>query len=284
MCLKQCTDKLKTVDERVIVRPTGQHVKLASFKPSRGGYLLHFTADTPGEAASIVPKKAVTIDEIQVGTAAPPADAEFMDGDAFLYVNGNDVCFCATGLRDSTIRQALQDFFTLAGIRKDATQFDLIKIADVSKVKLLQSQGVAEIELRSTLSLATISYNRRKHQPQSIVGAAARHLKAVLGKEHDVTSDALRVMLTIRSDKRRTGIALGEKRLKTLAADVINNQEEDDEYVIVTKGGQRIGPKEILMRATVSIESIGKSVQRDKAWRELYAFYEALDSSGALEQ
>lgn len=284
MCLKQATDKLKTVDERVIVRPNGQYVRLASLKPSRGGFFLHFTADTPGEAASIVPKKSIAMDEIQVSTAAPPVDAEFMDGDAFLYVNGNDVCFCATVLRDSTIRQVLQDFFTLAAIRKDATQFDLIKIADINKVKLLQSQGVAEIELRSTLSLATVSFNRRKHQPQGVIGAAAKQLKAIFGSEHDVNSDALRVMLVIRSDKRRKGIALGEKRLKMLATNVINHQEDDDEYIIVTKGGQRIGPKEILMRSTVMIDSIGKSVQRDKAWKELYAFYEVLDSSGALEQ
>jgi hypothetical protein len=253
-------------------------------KPSKSGYLLHFTADTPGEAASIVPKKAIVADEIQVGTAAPPADAEFMDGDAFLYVNHNDVCFCATGLRDSTIRHVLQEFFRLARIRKDADQFDLLKIADVNKVKLLQSQGVAEIELRSTLSVATVSYNRRKLQPQGILGAAAKQVKAILGKEHDVTSDALRVMLTIKSDKRRLGIALGEKRLKTLATSVINDQETDDEYVIITKGGQRIGPNENLMRSTVMIDAIGKSVQRDKAWKELYSFYETLESSGALEQ
>jgi hypothetical protein len=284
MCLKQAADKLKSVDERTIVRANGQHVRLVSMKGNKGGYLLHFTADTPGESASIVPKKAITVDEIQVGTAAPPVDAEFMDGDAFLYVNGNDVCFCATALRDSTIRHVLQDFFKLASIRKDATQFDLLKIADVNKVKLLQSQGVAEIELRSTLSTATVNYHRRRLQPQGIIGAAAKQLKAVLGKEHDVTSDALRVMLVIKTDKRRKGIALGEKRLKTLATNVVNNQEEDDEYTIVTKAGQRIGPKEILMRSTVLIDSIGKSVQRDKAWKELYAFYEVLESSGALEQ
>jgi hypothetical protein len=284
MCLKQAADTLKTVDERTIIRANGQQVRLVSMKPSKGGHLLHFTADTPGEAASIVPKKAIIADEIQVGTAAPPADAEFMDGDAFLYVNQNDVCFCATGLRDSTIRHVLQDFFRLARIRKDADQFDLLKIANVNKVKLLQSQGVAEIELRSTLSVATVSYNRRKHQPQGILGAAAKQVKAILGKEHDVTSDALRVMLTIKSDKRRLGIALGEKRLKTLATSVINDQENDDEYVIITKGGQRIGPNEILMRSTVMIDAIGKSVQRDKAWKELYSFYETLASSGALEQ
>jgi hypothetical protein len=284
MCIKQAADKLKTVDERTIVRANGQHVRLVSLKPSKGGHLLHFTADTPGEAASIVPKKAIAADEIHVGIAAPPADAEFMDGDAFLYVNRNDVCFCATGLRDSTVRLVLQDFFKLSGIRKDATQFDLLKIADVNKVKLLQSQGVAEIELRSTLSEATVNYNRRKHQPQSIVGAAAKHARAVLGKEHDVTNDALRVMLVIRMDRRRKGITLGEKRLKTLATNIIQNQEDDDEYTIVTKGGQRIGPKEILMRSTVMIDSIGKSVQRDKAWKELQAFFEVLSSSGALEQ
>jgi hypothetical protein len=284
MCLKQAAEKLTTVDERTIVRANGQYVRVVSMKPSKGGYLLHLTADTPGESASIVPKKAVAADEIQVRTAAPPSGAEFMDGDAFLYVNGNDVCFCTTGLRDSTIRQVLQDLFKLAAIRKDATQFDLLKIADVSKIKLLNSQGVAEIELRATLSTAAVSYNRRKQQPQSIVGAAAKQLKAIFGKEYDVTSDALRVMLILKADRRRKGITLGDKRLKTLATSIINDQEDDDEYVIVTKGGQRIGPKEILMRSTVRIDSIGKSVQRDKAWKELQGFYEALESAGALEQ
>jgi hypothetical protein len=282
--IKQASDKLTTVDERTITRDSGQEIKLASLKASRSGFLLHFTVDTPGESASIVPKAVPASSEIEIETAAPPLDAEFMDGDAFLFVKGNDVCLCSTGMRDGAIKYFLKEFFKAAKLRKDAVLFNLAKVSDVSKIKLIQKQGIKEVEIRAALFEATMAYNRRKTQAYSVLGAAAKQMKAIFGNPHDVNNDALRVMLTIKKDKRRKGLKLGEKRIQELASDVVNNQEEGDEFIIVTNGGQRIGPNEIFMRSTVAIDSMGKSVQRDKAWKELQAFYDVLDDSGALEQ
>lgn len=283
--IKQAANKLKDVQARTLTRNNGQMIKLASIKPdAKGGLYLHIVADTPGEAASVVPKVKGAAIEIEVGTTAPPPDADFLDGDAFVYVRNNDACLCGTGMHDATVRFFLQVFFRKAGLPVAASQFDLMKVANISKVKLIQSQGVKEIDLRATLYQATANYQRRKTHAQGILGALGKQLKSVLGSEHDVNNDALRVQLTVKTDKRRKGIALGEKHIKALAIDTVNSQEDDDEFVIITKTDQRIGPNEINVRAKAFIDGDGKTVNRDKAWKQLLAFYEELEEGGALEE
>jgi len=200
-----------------------------------------------------------------------------MDGDAFVYVRKNNVCLCTTAISDAAVGYFLASLFKAANIRKDATNFELMKVANIGKIALIENQGVEEIELRGTLYDATIRYIHRNGQPLSLIREFAKQLRAVLGVPHDVNPDALRVSINLRADKRRKGIVLGEKRLKELAISAINHTEEEDEFVIVTKSGQRIGPDEIYMKSVVKIESLGKSVNRDHAWNELQSFYNDLE-------
>lgn len=281
-CLKEALAKLKDIDERTVVRDSSQHMKLLKSKADKqGGFSLHISIETPGESASIVPTTHGT--EVDIKTLAPPAEAEFMDGDAFLYVRDNNVCLCATALRDGAIAYYLSQLFRKAKIRRDADQFELMKVADINKVDLMHAQGVKEIIIRASLYKASANLSRRRNQTVGILGATARQVKAVLGKEHDVTPDSLRVALALKTDRRFKGVHLGEKRIEDLAANLLKNQEEDDEFIIVTKLGQRIGPTEIYIKSVASIKGVGKSVERDAAWRALNNFYESLDAMGALE-
>lgn len=229
-----------------------------------------------------MPKVGKTVEEADVATMEAPPDSEWMDGDAFAYIRHDDVCMCATGIHDTAVRYFLAQFFMKANFRHDADKFDLIKAADISKVKLLQSEGVDEIELRGILYKAGLHYQQRKNQPQGLLGGFAKQLKALLGAPHDVNEDALKVLLTLKTDKRLKGMALGDKRMRTLAADIVKNQADGDDYVIITKKGRRITQKEIFIRTTVEMDGHGKSVQRDKAWKELTTFYKSLYDSGAL--
>jgi hypothetical protein len=150
---------------------------------------------------------------------------------------------------------------------------------------MLHEQGVKEVEIRAALYEATALYEKRRARTSGAVGAAGRHLKAVLGKPHDVTQDALTVVLTLKVDRRiRKSISVGEKSISDLAEDLINHPEADDDYIIVTKTGQKIRPYEILVRSMVLIEADGKTVNRDKAWLELKRFYDELGRTGVFEQ
>jgi hypothetical protein len=102
---------------------------------------------------------------------------------------------------------------------------------------------------------------------------------------NDVTPDGLRVALTIKIDGRdKKHLSIGEKDLQTLAVDLIDNVDADDDYAIVTGTGQKITPKEIFVRTHTLIEADGKTVKRDRAWAELISFYRSLAAGGVLAQ
>jgi hypothetical protein len=246
---------------------------------------LHITADTPGETASVVPKVAPGTAEMDLKTQTPPPDGEWLDGDAFLHVSGDHVCFCSTGVRDGAINYFLHELFKKAKLRRDAIRFELMKAADISKLKLLHSQGVKEIEIRATLYKATAEYEKRKAHVTGTVGLIGRHFARLFNKPHDVTPDGLRVTVALKADKRfAKAISVGYKRIEAMAADIVKNNAPHDEYVIVTKTGQKISQKEIFMRSKVLIDAQGKTVDRDKAWKELLHFFSVLKDSGAIEQ
>ena len=285
-CLKDAHNILKGVEDRTIIYGD-QYVRSVKHRNvTGGGLLVHLTGETPGEATSVVPKVAPGSAELDLKTAKPPSDGEWLDGDAFLFVKGDNVCVCATGFHDAAIRYFLYELFKKAKLRRESIDFELLKVADISKVKMLHSQGVKELEIRAELYKATADYVRRRTHVVAGLGAAGKHLKAFLKKPDDVTPDGLKVILTIKTDKRfgKKSFVLGERRIEELATDVVKNHEQADDYVIVTKTGQRITPMEIFMKTKVEIESDGKTVNCEKAWEELVNFFKYLNSTGALEQ
>jgi hypothetical protein len=276
-CIRDANKTLTTIEQRTINRG-GQHTCIAKAQDTRPGLFVHITADTPGEFASVVPKVKANASEMDLKVAKPPPDGEWLDGDAFLYVNDDHVCLCSTSLREGAVTYFLKEFFKKASLRRDSIGFELMKAADISKIRLIRSQGVRELEIRGTLYKATAEYEKRKTQVTGTLGLIGKHLKAaILKKPHDVTPDGVRVSLTLKADRRfGKSIGVGYKNIEALAADVINNTEADDDYVIITKTGQRISQKEIFMRSKVPIES--------KAWRECSHFFNVLKEAGVVEQ
>jgi hypothetical protein len=276
--------KLPTLEDRWIALDD-QTVRLAKVENEKtGGLLLHLTTETEGEAASFVPKAPPKSTEITLKTQAPPANAEWLDGDAFVYVLDNHVCICTTYVSDSAVKTFIREYFKKAKLPSEADKFDLLKKADITKIKLLRSQGVKEVEIRASMFKATASFQKRKTHVISALGIATKHIKAVLGKPHDVNPDALTVILTLKTDEREKGLVVGEKEIENIAADIVRNAAADDKYVIVTKTGQRITPEELFVKTSVQIERDGKTVHRDDAWAELVKFFDVLKSDGVLEQ
>lgn len=282
-CVRDAIKTLKDVADRTVWR-SGQVVHLARVKSvPKGGVLLHITADTPGESASVVPQIKKGSEELHLKTAkAPLPGEEWLDGDAFVFIKGDDVCLCTTSLRDASISYFLQMLFDKAKLNKDAKKFILAKIANTSKLKLLHQRGVKEIEIRATTYDATARYLKRKSHVVGAIGEAIKAVKAFLGRQNDANADGLRVALTIKTDGRSKALTIGEKEIKKLAADIVQNPDDED-YVIVTNDGQKITPSEIFMKSVATIKSDGKTVNCDHAWAELQKFHGMLDDSGILE-
>lgn len=283
-CLTDALTNLTTVDERTIIRG-GTYTRVLKHKAGSGGLFVHITSDTPGEAASVVPKAKPNTSELDLKIEQAPPDGEWLDGDAFLYVSGDHVCMCSTAIRDSTIQNYLFEVFKKANLRRDSIRFQLMKAADITKLKMLHRQGVRELEIRGTLYKATADFEKRKGTAAGGLGAVGKHIANFFKKPNDVTPDGLRVMIALKVDRRfGKEISLGEKRIEALAADVVKNGDEVDDFVIVTNTGQKINRREIFMRSKVEIDADGKTVNRDKAWKECLTFFNQLKDTGVVEQ
>jgi hypothetical protein len=285
-CLKAAHNVLKTVQQKTIIRDNGQQIRaVKKLAPRDGGFFLHVTADTPGEEASVVPKAQKDTEELDVGTVAAPDNAEFMDGDAFLYVRDDHVCICTTGMRDGAVRLFLYEFFAKARLGDWANKFDLFKAANVDKLRMLRTQGVKEIALKATLFQATTQYEKRKGTTGGLLRTLARHIQAIIQSEIEDFDDSLRVQVTIRTDGRvRKHLSLGERRIEKLAADVVEHEQANDDFEIITNYGQKVRPDEIFLSETMFIAAQGKSVKRPDAWDHLEKYYNRLRKAGALEQ
>ena len=285
-CVKAAVDKRTTVQSRTIARGRGQYIRLADCRADEHkGIYLHLTLDTPGDFASIVPQVPDTAVKFDVRTAQAPPNTEFMDGDAFVYIRGNDLCICTTALTIAAVHYFLQQFLAIANIRHDAASFDLQNAADTKKLAVIAKHGVKEIELKATLQRYALTHSIRKNKPLGIMGPLWKYFKGIVAADNDVSQDALRVALTLTVDGRvKKGITLGYKRINEIAVKIVEDQQKGDEYVIVTNDGLRISPTDIILKGGAEIEALGKSVNREKAWTELINYYNSLKGTGAFEE
>lgn len=277
--LREAIKKKKTVSSRSFGKPGDQIVKGLVVRPLRaGGVILHITAETPGDPASVLSIAQDDNDNGTVSTAPAPVGTEFMDGDAFAYCRDDDVCICSSILRDASITWFCFEFFRSANLGENSIKFDLQKVADASKLAIIQNDGVKEIELGAGLYEATTTYQARKDKLSGALGTVGRHISALFGSDKHPRPDNLQVAVVLKADGRiKDGRVLGYRRINQLARSLIDGKED---YVIVTRKNQRITNDSISIKRVVEIEAHGKSVNSNAAWKALAEFYAELIESG----
>lgn len=275
--------KVKKVSERRFERSDGQYIKCLKSKPGPSDAVsLHLAAETPGDAASITLKAHDNQEEADVGVTPAPEGSEFMDGDLFARISGNHVFLTSTGLREGTLRFYLCALFKKAKLGDDAEQFELQRAANVSKVAMLKNQGVKEIHLGTTLYDATNKYLDRNGDTVGLLNTLGHHVRTLFGTQAKYVEDQLSVGIVIKADGRfKKNRVMTDSGLKNLASDLL---KDGDDYVIVTKTGQRISQSEIFVSQKVEIKRIGKSVDCSGAWDALKQFHLSLESSGITAQ
>jgi hypothetical protein len=281
--LRTVHKQFKTVAERKVKRSGGQVLKGLHFHPKRGGgFFMHVVAETPGDHASTLSALHDSAEVGSVSTAPAPAGSEFMDGDIFLYVRGNDLSICATSLREGGLATYCRDLFTKAGLGDASTLFEIQRVAKADRMKMINAEGVKEIELHATMYEATAKYIQRKTKASGALAAVGDHLKAVFGKDLDASSEHVKIGVSIKTDYRGSeGKVLGASQMKNIARDVV---ESDADYTIITRKGQRINNNDIAVREKVDIERLGKSVDFKAAWQELEKFHDRLVEAGVADE
>lgn len=278
--VRNALQQLPTAEDRTVEAGEDHFIRcLHARRRHNGGVFLHITADTPGESATTVPKQLNAAD-VDVGQAPPPADGEFMDGDIFVFVRDNHVCFCSgSGLmREGSLQRFLAELFDKAGLGENSAAFVLEKVADAQALALIEAQGVKRISLNASVYAAVTHYAGRNQQPVSALMQAGRRLyNAVWADDNEDRNDNLLLQVSVQADGRiKANKELGFQRLEELARQIVQTEQDGDDYTIITNDDQRISPGKFSLQKTVSLPALGKSVSREPTWSELMAFYHGL--------
>lgn len=245
------------------------------------GHFLHIVAFTPGEEASIVPHSQSG----DIATTPPPENADFMDGDIMALISGNDVVLCANSLHDKQLERFLVKYLELAGLSEPSQTFELSKVANVDRLKMIKDQGVKEVCFDSSLYEASFLHTERQTVHNRITGRLFDEFKALFFKDDEQVdieeAENLTVKLVLSYDKRKKGADFSRKKLEMMADRAYS--EDDEGIKIKTFNGDMVSASDITLKKKVVINRHGKTVWYSDAWAEIEKYYQELKAGGFLE-
>lgn len=269
----------------------GEFLTGVAWKNETGKTYGHIVQWAKDRATSTVEDPSPVLLETHTAEFPPPEGKQYVGGDITFLATGNHLLLCPSGAREAVVNYYLQAAADQLGFGIQYGRCNLEPVADIDKVGLIQREGVKSIRLDSSLYEATMLYEeeqREKESPRTVIfrnlGKALKDLLATdLGLPDITDKENVNVKLEISYDSRKKGGGLGRQRMEELAREVVEEEEDDGGFRIVTNEGKMIRGDSLNIKYTLPVEASGNTVYRGAAWRALSDFYDRLRQSGALE-
>ena len=283
--LRQAHDKLPEVAQRTFLLGA-QELKGCHYDhPTENEFYVHVTLTTPGESATIVPD-AHGASHADLEQMAAPAQANFMDGDLWFYLNGNHLLFCSTKLPISRAKDFIYEILDRGEQPETAKKFTFTQVANVDKIQMLQN-GIRSITLGAGLFPATVHYEQRQTVRKRLLDRISDEIRALFQGEPELENctdaENITAELVLKFDRREKGDRKGQLRLQDIAKRVVED-EESDGFKIKTYNNDTLTAQEIVLRKTVKLEKNGKTVFHQDVWRCMNDYFNELRDKGLLEQ
>jgi hypothetical protein len=132
------------------------------------GIFMHVTSYVPGQDASLVSNPAA-IQHASVDTTSPPAGKDYMYGDIFFMVNNNDLVLCPSDTHEALATNYIRYMLEKSGFSTESRSFNVGKVLNYNKIKLIHDEGVKKISLNGSLFEASLDYMERKTMKKSLL-------------------------------------------------------------------------------------------------------------------
>lgn len=283
--LRQAHDKLPEVAQRTFLLGA-QELKGCHYDhPTENEFYVHVTLTTPGESATIVPD-AHGASHADLEQMAAPAQANFMDGDLWFYLNGNHLLFCSTQLPISRARDFIYEILDRGEQPETAKKFMLSQVADVDKIQMLQN-GVSNITLGAGLFPATVRYKQRETVRNRLISRVVNDVISLFHSDPELKeytdAENITAELVLKFNRRQKGSGKGQLRMKSLAEKIVED-DENEGFAIKTFNNEKLTPQNIVLRKPVKLEKNGKTVFHQDVWRCMNDYFNELRAKGLLEQ
>ena len=290
--LIRCLKQYPHVESTRVELEAGQ-AEIRHRKISNNFLFLHIAVWTERQAASTVPHN-VSGENSDLQSHSPAEDWDYLDGDGMILIKENHCIFMSSGMRSKSMEQYLQNLIIRA--KNDGLEFSeeinslkLLPISNPSNVKkLLEQGGVKRIKLRSYNYKETIQETERYKQQNLKKSLGKDLLKQFLEslafsdeKKHSIEqAENVQAELVISFNSRRSG------ELKPGEFDDFSRAiaEQDEEFEIETKSGERVRYGDLLLTKKAQITRFANTVSHNHAWEEMENYFHEINSKGYLEQ
>lgn len=213
--------------------------------------LMDIGAGVPGEQMTTLGLKVRVAQDLDQA-AQPPADRAFKLSEAFALIDENDLLIITEGsFRVSTVGVYLGLLISKAELRAGDVAFELRKVTNQETKAVLESEGIKELQLSTTMYRATRALDGAAEgaatvssRLRSFVGL----LKDTFAEDMDANKreqlaqhwDELQVNTIIKADggSRAEDIVLDV--MNTVGEDVLDEEDESVEVTVITKKGTSI--------------------------------------------
>ncbi|WP_339897882.1 hypothetical protein [uncultured Gilvimarinus sp.] len=292
-------EQLGTVGKRSFSVGSGAEITGAAFKVDNGLYL-QIASYVPDESTSIIDKSKRS-KQSTVSAQAAPDGKDYIDGDVFVYIKGNHVILCPSGIREQVAETYILNILRAVDKKDIAKTFELDKVAKTNKLRMIKEEGVKEIDLNTSLYEASLIHlNRNNPKVSSIKKAIADQVIAIFGKDKDLNEikekENVNVGVSLKYDGRAArshqkdpefGVS-GKKRLERTAEQIISEFESESEnengFTIVTNAGNKITSDEIRVSDSFRVDVLGKSLSQSSAWKKLKEYHDRLAADGVFSK
>ena len=289
-------EQLATVGDRTFAISNGVYLRGADFKEDDGIYF-QISSYVPDEEATVIDKNPKA-KQSNVTPYAAPLDNDYVNGEIFVYVKGNDIILCAATTRETSALMYFKSVLYKTNYSHASTTLSFNRVAQFSQLKLIRDEGVKEIELNASL------YEASRMELDSTSGfkrVIAEHFMAIFGKDKDLSEikeqENLNVKLSISFDGAEARLKehkkepnfgeAGLQRLEKTAEKILEDVEhgyDDDGFVIITGRGTKITAEQIQISEMQRIKTLGQSLSKIDAWDKLRSYYVSLNANGALKR
>jgi hypothetical protein len=278
---------LPTVPERTLVFPDGRVIQPRHQRPrtQNGGTLLHLVTYVEDEHATTVPHATSADVEKDLGSALPPANEEYMDGEAFILISGMHVIICSSDLSDLKLCRYFDELIVKAGLSDLPCGLSFARVADLDVVKMIAQFGVRSVTLNASLYEATRQRIQRTDGLRSKVSAFLGGVKSLVSMDTteadaDKNADLLaKITISIPGHNKST---IAQAGLDELARNVIEDDDADDVLLKFGNGATRTVSR-VCLRKLYRIQSLHKGLNYGDAFSKIDAYFSELKTERLLD-
>lgn len=289
--LKESHENFQTTSERTFKGLYGTEIQCARYVPKDNvGLLFQIASYVPGQSTSAIEESSSVSAKSNISEVVAPAGNNFLDGDIFVLVKGNNVILLQSGARENVALHYMSKILEKNSFKHASMSLEFQGIAKEDKIKMIKSQGVKSIELNASLyeaSLMHLEHQRDKTKTETKIfdlpGAVAESLRQVFAKDKTLSEinekENVNIKLSISFDgkearrhRKEAGFGkLGKARLEKTSEMVVKEclEEDIDGFTIITGDNNKIKSDEIIISDNYRIMTFGNSLNASDAFDKL---------------